>query len=387
MQSEDGIYQRANGRWQVKIRKTGFPSQSKTFRFKKDAQIWARGVKHQMDTNLFIPGDDAKKTTFGEVAQRYIAEVLPAKRGQVQATYLLKSLIKTFGSYSLSSLTPAVLSAHILERSKSVGKQTVVHELGMISRVFKAASRWGIQLPQGIPTKLVEKPRLPNGRTRRLEPGEEELILAALKNCKSDWPRLAFVLALETAGRQSELVGLKWEDVNLVNNTVRLRGKDGGVTKTGEDFREVGLSSRAVAVLSEIPRQARGKVLPLTAHALKLSWQRALTTARRTYIHGLLRDQLARSGLNESAQAAQIKAITFKKTAPLPLTLQVLADLESTDKTLLDLHFHDLRHEATSRLANRLQMHELMNMTGHKSSQMVSRYYHPRAAELALKLG
>jgi integrase len=55
--------------------------------------------------------------------------------------------------------------------------------------------------------------------------------------------------------------------------------------------------------------------------------------------------------------------------------------------TMVDLHFHDLRHEATSRLAERLEMHELMKVTGHKSSAMVARYYHPRASQLAEKLG
>lgn len=64
-----------------------------------------------------------------------------------------------------------------------------------------------------------------------------------------------------------------------------------------------------------------------------------------------------------------------------------MSDLERKDKTLLDLHFHDLRHEATSRLAEKLQMHELMKVTGHMSSSMISRYYHPRAEDLASKLG
>ena len=85
--------------------------------------------------------------------------------------------------------------------------------------------------------------------------------------------------------------------------------------------------------------------------------------------------------------AAQIRALIYKKKEPLPLTLKLLAELERDDKTLLDLHFHDLRHEATSRLVDKLQMHELMKVTEHKTSKMMSRYYHPRAEDLALKLG
>ena len=63
-----------------------------------------------------------------------------------------------------------------------------------------------------------------------------------------------------------------------------------------------------------------------------------------------------------------------------------MADLEANDKTLVDFHFHDLRHVATTRLADQLQMHALMKVTGHKSSKMVARYYHPKAEDLALML-
>ena len=52
-----------------------------------------------------------------------------------------------------------------------------------------------------------------------------------------------------------------------------------------------------------------------------------------------------------------------------------------------DLHFHDLRHEATSRLAEKLALHELMKVTGHKDTRMLARYYHPRAEDLARKMG
>ena len=56
------------------------------------------------------------------------------------------------------------------------------------------------------------------------------------------------------------------------------------------------------------------------------------------------------------------------------------------DKVLVDLTFHDLRHEATSRLADVFQMHELMKITGHKDSRMLARYYHPKISDLAKKL-
>ncbi|OZA30933.1 MAG: hypothetical protein B7X93_01500 [Hydrogenophilales bacterium 17-61-9] len=101
-----------------------------------------------------------------------------------------------------------------------------------------------------------------------------------------------------------------------------------------------------------VQRMRRGRVFPTTASALKQSFTSAVARARREYEKDC-------AALGES---------------PAPGFLQ-------------DLHFHDLRHEATSRLAERLQMHELMRVTGHKDTRMLARYYHPRAEDLAKKLG
>ena len=57
------------------------------------------------------------------------------------------------------------------------------------------------------------------------------------------------------------------------------------------------------------------------------------------------------------------------------------------ERFLTDLRFHDLRHEATSRLASIFPMHELTKITGHKDPRMLMRYYHPRAEDLAKRLG
>jgi integrase len=382
------IKQEKNGKWKAKIRRVGQPHQSRVFQTKSAAESWARAVEREMDIGAFINRDDAERTTFKTAAERFAREVLPSKRGVVQDTMRLNRLVEKFGKYSLASISAAMLSEYRDERLKAVSAQTVVHELGMISRLFKAcAMDWGIALPQGNPTLLVRKPSVANERTRRLRTGEEDLLFDALRACKSPWPHAAAYLAVETAGRQSELLSLRWKEVDLVKRTARLRGVGGRVTKSGDEYRDVPLSSRAVTLLTSLPRSVTGRVLPITQNALQLSFERALARGRQNQIHGLLRAALGATGMDADTMAAQIRALIYKKKVPLPLTFELLAELESDDQTLLDLHFHDLRHEATSRLADKLQMHELMKVTGHKTSRMVIRYYHPRAEDLALKLG
>jgi integrase len=102
---------------------------------------------------------------------------------------------------------------------------------------------------------------------------------------------------------------------------------------------------------------------------------------------------LTANGMSENDAAAEIRKvkrsggrIPTKPKPPHKLTLKIMQNL-ADDPLLTDLHFHDLRHEATSRLAEKLQLHELMKVTGHKGTRMLARYYHPRAEDLARKLG
>ena len=194
-------------------------------------------------------------------------------------------------------------------------------------------------------------------------------------------------MAVETAGRQGELLSLQWKEIDLKRRTARLRGLNGGLTKSGAVYRDVPLSSAAVALLESLPRNLKGIVIPISKNALQLSYERAVQRGRQAHVHGLLKDQLMTDGMSEANADRELRALVYRRRDPLPSTVENLRAIEAQDDTLKNLTFHDLRHEATSRLAEKLSMHELMKVTGHASSRMVSRYYHPRAEDLALKLG
>lgn len=394
--------QRPSGNWQARIRRDGWPAQSKTFPRKADAEAWATKIERDMDTQSFIPADTASKTTFEALAGRYAAEVLPKQRGAKTVGYKLNFLVEHFGELNLMAITPARLAAWRDQRLTKVGNQTVRHELGLISRVFKAAEiDWGIPLPNGNPVSKVRKPSAPAHRTRRLQPGEYELLVAALGECaQAEAMLLAFDLAIETAARRSELLSLQWQDVSLQARKARLRGIDGRETKNGDAYREVPLSPGAVAALqaraqrlqADNPKVSatkllKGPVLGISASLLTQAWDGAVKRARRKHLGRVLVQRLvADHGLGDATAAKQLAALIYKKKEPLPITRELWAELEAEDQTLKDLHWHDLRHEATSRLAERLEMHELMKVTGHKSSTMLAAYYHPDASRLAEKI-
>lgn len=380
--------QRSSGNWQAKVRRDGYPSVSKSFQTKALAEAWARSVEREMDTSSFMPSHVAEKTFFKDVAKRYRDEILPSKKGSKQDRYLLNSMVTVFGDYALSAITPTVLSEYRDARLQIVSPQTVKHELGMVSRIYQATILdWKITLPKGNPVRQIRKPVISNDRDRRLEAGEEDLLLnSLLSGCKTQWPHAAAIVAIETAARQGEILSLKWEEIFLEKQTARIRGVNGGTTKNGDAYRDVPLTNQVIALLDGLTKNKKGKVFPITKEALKKSWQRAVERGRKKHVHSLLLHMLAEKGFDEKSQQLEINALIYKKRKPSSITQELIEKIECEDKTLVDLHFHDLRHEGTSRLATKFSMHELMKVTGHKTARMITRYYHPRAEDLAKKL-
>lgn len=325
--------QRDSGWWQAKIRRKGFPQQSGTYPTRIDAEKWARDIENKMDRGIFVSMAEAESTTLSEALERYEREVSKQKKGYDQERYRIRSWrAHDLAMKSLASLRGADFAKYRDERlAVGAAAATVRLDLALISHVFTiAAKEWGI--PVQSPIKNIRLPRSNNSRERRLEEGEEDALLGALDapaGARSNpWIRPLVVIAMESAMRQGELLALRWENIDLVRRVAHLPETKNGTT------RDVPLTSRAKATLEALPRSIDGRVFPTTESALKQSWSRAI---KRAEIEGL--------------------------------------------------HFHDLRHEATSRLAEKLALHELMKVTGHKDTRMLARYYHPRAEDLARKLG
>lgn len=154
------------------------------------------------------------------------------------------------------------------------------------------------------------------------------------------------------AARRGELLSLQWEDVKYFPN-----GTGSAVlydTKNGTD-RTVPLSSKAVDILKGLTRPIKGgAVFPLSIGNLRAAREEALKRARKSYE-------------KECKEAGKTPSPDF----------------------LMDLRFHDLRHEATSRLFELgvFDSMEVAAITGHKTQQMLRGYMHLRPEDLAKKMG
>jgi integrase len=374
------ITQRPAG-WCAQVRRKGAPSIARTFDLKADAEAWAREIERELQRgNVSVLRQEAQRMTVGEAIDLYSAQRLPDLKSAPSVRVHLARAKARFGPLFLANLRGADVAAWGYDLARGgLGPQSELHCLNALGAVFTFVERdLSIDLPAGNPAHKIRKPRMPKARDRRLRPGEFEALQA-------DRPDLlAFIiLAVETSMRRGEICGLEWSRVDLRRHTAHLVD-----TKNGES-RTVALSSVAVAALQSLPRRIDGKVFGW-AHpdGFSLAFRRHRIAARKAHIMGRLREALAADGLSVDAIEAEIRAVVYKHRKPSPRTAALFSQIDSMDNFLKDLRFHDLRHEATSRLFEKgLGIMEVASMTGHKSLSMLKRYTHIEAEKLAQKLG
>ena len=256
-------------------------------------------------------------------------EVLPTKKSARSAAYHAHNVRKALGTLSLSAITSSALAKYRdRQLAEGYAAQTVKHDLSLVSRVLNICIKeWGIALPAGNPVAQVKMPSLPPGRDRRLVDDELPRLLAAAHAYGGEIGSL-ITWAIETAMRRGEIAAMRWDHLDRRARVLLIPE-----TKTGTP-RRVPLSTAALAVLDGLPRRLDGRVWGMRPDSISQAFERV-------------------------CKAAGIEGLTF----------------------------HDLRHEATSRLFEKgLGLMEVASITGHKTMQMLKRYTHLRAEDLVGRL-
>jgi integrase len=318
-----------NDRWQAIVKRKGYPLLSKSFGTRGDAEKWARKQEREIDVGEWIDPSEAQARSLAEVLRRYGEEISPTKRGGEIEKVRIQALCRTgFAKHSLAALNRKVISDWKDARLNEVSTSTVARELQFMGHVVAVAIReWNVGLRQN-PFSLVRKPPQATPRSRVLNDNERKRLLDACAVCRNHWIKPIVIFALETAARRGEIMALQWSDIDLERRTAHLR-----VTKTGK-ARIIPLSVGCVEMLQQLPKSSTGEVFPITVMSLKLAYRRAV----------------ARAGIP-------------------------------------DFTFHDLRHDALTRLARLgLNILELRAISGHTSTIMLERYVTVDAEELAVKL-
>lgn len=316
-------------RWFAQVRRKGFPSKSKSFESRAEAKTWAtihEGRIEQGDSSLLI--QPLKHVRLSDIIDRYLTEITPTKRSRKTEEQRLGKLTRDeLADVTLAKLSSLHIAAYRDRRLLKVKAGTVCRELSLLHHMLDVAKKeWG--LPIGTnPVADVRKPKLNNARDRRFLDGEYDRLIAAVRSSRNPALEAVVELAIHTGMRRGEILDLHWDRIDLTRRIVHIPQ-----TKTGRP-RTIPLTEAALAVLAARADKV-GPVFQLSDNALKLAWVRAVR----------------KSGLQ-------------------------------------NFRFHDLRHEAVSRLFEMdLSLPEVAMISGHRDPRMLFRYTHLTPNGLSKKL-
>ena len=233
-------------RYNVQIRKEGYPSITKTFTRISVAKKWAAGVEADMERRIHVAVPD--QTTVGELLKRYQRQISPHHKGKQVEAYRLKTLKMHLGDLRLIHLTPKEIASYRDFRLKEVSPSSLKRELTILSCVLTVASRdWGISISQN-PVKMISLPKADKPRTRRLEAGEKERLL---QGANPELNRI-ITLALETGMRRGEILNVKKSHIDFSLRTLFIPSTKTDEPRTISSFKSgYNRSQRAIEGLSE----------------------------------------------------------------------------------------------------------------------------------------
>ncbi len=260
-------FRRRGTKWHAQIRLHGHPAMSRTFTTKRDAEIWARQIEATIERGD-LPSSQAelKAVTLLQMLERYEATVTPLKKGEASERYRLRSLQNhPITRLSLDKLTPSMVTTYRDDRLRSVSPSSVRRELAILQHCLEVArNEWGVALQQN-PVSKIKKPAQGKARERRVTVEELERLRTALAKCRNGLLSNIVMFAIHTGMRRSEILSIRWSDIDFDASTVHLADTKNGEARTGP------LSSLALAALpATANRVTDERVFPLSPNAVRL---------------------------------------------------------------------------------------------------------------------
>lgn len=305
---------------------------SGTFRTMREAQAWATARETELKQA------PASRYTLRDLIERYQREVIAHKKGGEHEDRQAIALLRDFPNLvdkKLAELDTPDMAAWRDARLKTVSDATILRQISWVRHALRLAReewRWMSHNPlQGM-----RLPRQPAARVRRVSPGEVRALCRNLgyrpgrrPETRNQEVALVFLVALRSAMRAGEILSLGKRSLNLQRRVASVEHKTQHIT-------------------------GRPRDVPLTRHAIRLL--RPVADRARCF----------------SISSAVLDAL-FRK---------------ARDRLLIeDLHFHDSRAEALTRMARKVDVLTLARISGHKDLRILQNaYYRETAAEIAARL-
>lgn len=339
--------------YQVTVRMKGHDTMTQSFDTRAEADRWEAAIKTAASDSVFsMPDTKAYRRTTIKAASQAFQKSAKCKRTTIQN---LKVLEREIGSTTLGSINKEFLAdyvTHMCATNSQYGrpytKATIAKQIQALRGLVRfQAEALRVEPPLSIITTSVLGDDWDVERARLLEPHEEDALRSEFKNCvNSDhWP-LLMTIALESGARQAEIVLAERMEFDLNEKVWIIPAAHTKAKKT----RQVPLSKIALAA------------------AMKLI---------------TLLDEENERILQANPKGTRLTRVFWPFSTPS----SVCSGFRKLTRKLeiVDLHFHDLRHTAITRMVltkRKLSIYEIMKIVGHTTLQMLNRYANLRGGDL-----
>jgi len=328
-------------KWRAQVRRKGHAPQCRTFAKKSQADKWARELEAAIDAGtpaqaltahgrgLTVAGVDHEYRKLRDGTARPIGDAS-------NEHYMLRHLARLLGDRAAASLVPADLVGYCkARRDEGAGPYTLNMEMSKLGTALRyVAAALHLQLPSVVADArplLAHLGLIGGGGRRERRPTEDELtaIVAHLTAKRGQLYADVVLFAVATAMRRSEIARIRWPDVDEAKRLVLVRGRKDPRRKDNDQW--VPLLPAAWEVLQEQPREAGAvRIFPVD-----------LSTVSKYFTWAC-------------------------RELGIP-----------------DLHFHDLRHEGTSRLFEEgFGIQQVALVTGHRDWRHLRRYTNLRPEDV-----
>jgi integrase len=317
-------------KYQAQVRING-QSTSKTFTSLANAKSWARCMETKAEASS-ISIKKYQPANFAEVLEVYLEKVTPLKGNTSVEPIIIRLLMRSdWVQKPLSLLTTADVAAYRDERLREVKSSSLHRQFCIIKHAAKIAEEeWGWDACSHVFNSIKIRRTPPSG-VKRLSEVDTQCLIHAAASCRNRLMQPLIMLALETGMRRGELLSLRWDGVDFNHHQISLQK-----TKSGYP-RRIPMTQTSEGVLKALWEASEGQgglVFNLSPNAVRLAFGR------------------------------------IRQRSGLP-----------------GVRFHDLRHEAISRLFERgLTMPEVASISGHRSLSQLMRYSHADTKSLVNKM-
>jgi integrase len=331
-------FQKIGSKWQARIRKKDYPSTSANFNTYDEAKKWATATEAAMDKKTLADKRAMKDLTLGTLVTQYFNKEKPTKPYGKTKRANLKRIERMLGHLLLETVTYDRLVAFVIARKKEgAGGVTIAMDIAEIAAVIRSCRKdhnysFDMTAFSDVREYMVDADLDPKSQERDRRPTAHELTTIKKHfdaKIRQKIPMSAIIdFAIATTMRAAEITRIQWSDVDYEKRTVIIRDRKHPKKKKG-NHQKVALLADAWAILIARP-STHQEIFPYRAKTISTIFSRA-----------------------------------------------------TRECNIEDLHFHDLRHEGTSRLFEKgYDIPRVAMFTGHNDWKQLARYVQLKAEDL-----